>query len=173
MAAAFDLAKIRFLVLDVDGILTDGFLYVGEDGKAMKRFSIIDGAGLVYWQRAGHAIAIVSGHAHEGVVHRFRGLGIEDVHVGVKDKLAAFLDILARRGISPAEVATMGDDLMDLPLLRRSGFAATVSGAHEECLRAAHYVAQRPGGQGAVREVVELILRAQGRFEAIIGPYRT
>jgi 3-deoxy-D-manno-octulosonate 8-phosphate phosphatase (KDO 8-P phosphatase) len=173
MPPAFDLASIRLLVLDVDGILTDGFLYVGDDGRAMKRFSIVDGAGIVYWQRAGHQAAVISGHASEGVVHRFRALGLAEVHVGVKDKLATFLDVLARQGLEPREVATMGDDLMDLPLLKRSGFAATVAEAHEECRRVAHYISQRPAGRGAVREVIELILKAQGRLDAVIEPYRS
>lgn len=173
MAAAFDLAAIRCLVLDVDGILTDGLLYVAEDGAAMKRFSIVDGAGLVYWQRVGHQVALISGHAFEGVVHRFRALGIEEIHVGIKDKLSVFLDLIARHGLQPREVATMGDDLMDLPLMKRSGFAATVGDAHEECRRVAHYISQRPAGHGAVREVVELILKAQGRLDAIIEPYRS
>jgi 3-deoxy-D-manno-octulosonate 8-phosphate phosphatase (KDO 8-P phosphatase) len=172
MPVSFDLAPIKLLVLDVDGILTDGLLYVGEDGKAMKRFSIVDGAGLVYWQRAGLKVALISGHAFEGVVHRFRPLGIEEIHVGVKDKLATYLDVTSRHGIAQREVAAMGDDLMDLAILKRAGFAATVSGAHEECRRAAHYIAQRPAGNGAVREVIELILRAQGRLDAIVEPYR-
>jgi 3-deoxy-D-manno-octulosonate 8-phosphate phosphatase (KDO 8-P phosphatase) len=169
----FDLAKIRFLVLDVDGILTDGFLYIADDGTAMKRFAIVDGAGLVYWRRAGLKVAIISGHASEAVTHRFRGLGIEEVHVGVADKLATFLDVMKRHGLSPSEAAVMGDDLMDLALLRRAGFAATVTSAHEECRRIAHYIAERPAGSGAVREVIELILRAQGRLDAIVESYRS
>jgi 3-deoxy-D-manno-octulosonate 8-phosphate phosphatase (KDO 8-P phosphatase) len=170
---AFDLAKIRFLVLDVDGILTDGSLYLSDDGTAMKRFAIIDGAGLVYWRRAGLKVAIISGHASEAVVHRFRALGIEEVHVGVIEKLATFLDVMSRHGLQPEEVAVMGDDLMDLALLRRAGFAATVTSAHEECRRIAHYIAERPAGHGAVREVIELILRAQGRLDAIVESYRS
>jgi 3-deoxy-D-manno-octulosonate 8-phosphate phosphatase (KDO 8-P phosphatase) len=168
-----DLSAIRFLVLDVDGILTDGMLYVGEDGKAFKRFAIIDGAGLVYWRRVGLEVALISGHAFEGVVLRFRALGIEDVQVGVKDKLAAFLDVMSRHGLAPHEVAVMGDDLMDLGMLKRAGFAATVATAHEECRRIAHYITQRAAGSGAVREVIELILRAQGRLDGIVESYRT
>jgi 3-deoxy-D-manno-octulosonate 8-phosphate phosphatase (KDO 8-P phosphatase) len=171
--AASDLSGIRYLVLDVDGILTDGMLYVGDDGRSMKRFAIIDGAGLVYWQRAGLKVALISGHASEGVVIRFRALGIEEIHVGVKDKLAVFLDVLRRQGLDPREVAVMGDDLMDLALLKRAGFAATVASAHDECRRIAHYIAEKPAGHGAVREVIELILRAQGRLDAIVEPYRS
>jgi 3-deoxy-D-manno-octulosonate 8-phosphate phosphatase (KDO 8-P phosphatase) len=169
----FDLAAIKILVLDVDGILTDGTLYVADDGTAMKGFAIIDGAGLVYWQRAGFKVALISGHASEGVTRRFRALGIEEVHVGVKDKLAVFLDVLSRHGLEPREAAVMGDDLMDLGLLRRAGFAATVTTAHDECRRIAHYIAERPPGHGAVREVIELILRTQGRLDAIIESYRS
>lgn len=169
---AFDLTTIKLLVLDVDGILTDGMLYVADDGKASKRFSIVDGAGLVYWQRAGLRAALISGHASEGVTIRFRALGIEEVHVGVKDKLAVFLDLIGRLGVTAGDVAVMGDDLMDLALLRRAGFAATVATAHEECKRIAHYITEKPAGNGAVREVIELILGAQGRLEAIIDSYR-
>jgi 3-deoxy-D-manno-octulosonate 8-phosphate phosphatase (KDO 8-P phosphatase) len=171
--ASFDLTTIRLLVLDVDGILTDGTLYVGDDGHAMKRFSIIDGAGLVYWQRSGLKAALISGHASVAVVERFRGLGIEEVHVGVKDKLAVFLDLLGRLGLGPRDAAVMGDDLMDLGLLRRAGFAATVKTAHEECRRVAHYITQHDAGHGAVREVIELILKAQGRLDAIVESYRS
>lgn len=170
---SFDLTAIRLLVLDVDGILTDGMLYVGEDGAMMKRFSVVDGAGLVYWQRAGLKVALISGHASKGVVLRFQGLGIEEVHVGVRDKLAVFLDLIGRLGVTPRECAVMGDDLMDLVLLRRAGFAATVQSAHEECRRVAHYITQKDAGRGAVREVIELILGAQGRLDAIVESYRS
>lgn len=169
---SFDLSAIRFLVLDVDGILTDGMLYVSDEGSTAKRFAIVDGAGLVYWQRADLKAAIVSGHASEGVVLRFRELGLTEIHVGVKDKLATFLDLTARYGLEQREVAVMGDDLMDLPLLKRAGFAATVASAHEECKRIAHYITKREAGRGAVREVIELILRAQGRFDAVVESYR-
>jgi 3-deoxy-D-manno-octulosonate 8-phosphate phosphatase (KDO 8-P phosphatase) len=167
-----DLSAIRFLVLDVDGILTDGMLYVSDQGTTSKRFAIVDGAGLVYWQRAGLKAAIVSGHVSEGVVIRFRELGLTEIHVGVKDKLATFLDLLSRYGLTERDVAVMGDDLMDLPLLKRAGFAATVASAHEECKRIAHYITAHGAGRGAVREVIELILKAQGRFDAVVESYR-
>jgi 3-deoxy-D-manno-octulosonate 8-phosphate phosphatase (KDO 8-P phosphatase) len=170
--ASFDLASIKLLVLDVDGILTDGSIYIADDGSATKRFSIVDGAGIIYWQRAGFRAALISGHASGGVITRFQALGVEEIHVGVKDKLETFLDLLNRLSVKPEQTAVMGDDLMDLALMSRAGFAATVGTAHEECRRIAHYIAERPAGSGAVREVIELMLRAKGAFEAIVERYR-
>jgi 3-deoxy-D-manno-octulosonate 8-phosphate phosphatase (KDO 8-P phosphatase) len=107
------------------------------------------------------------------VVTRFRALGIEEVHVGVKAKLPVFLDVIDRNHVRLESVAAMGDDLMDLGILRRVAFAATVATAHVECRRTAHYITERAAGHGAVREVIELILRAQGRLDALIESYRT
>ncbi len=160
-----DLSSIRLFVLDVDGVLTDGTLWVADDGATMKRFSIRDGAGLRLLTDMGFRVAVISGHLSGATTSRFRTLGIEDVETGVADKGAAFEALKVRRGVTDAECAAMGDDLMDLPMLRRVRFAATVSDAHEEVLRVAHYVARSAPGRGAVREVAELLLRGRGLWE--------
>jgi 3-deoxy-D-manno-octulosonate 8-phosphate phosphatase (KDO 8-P phosphatase) len=166
-----DYAALKALVLDVDGVLTDGGLYVGDDGATFKRFSILDGAGLVYWRRAGLPFFIVSGHASEATRARFTALGAEEVHVGVKDKLEVFEDVLSRRGLKASEVAAVGDDYMDLPILRRAGFAATPPHAAELCRDAAHLVTRAEGGRGCVREVVEHLLTRRGALEGVLAPY--
>jgi 3-deoxy-D-manno-octulosonate 8-phosphate phosphatase (KDO 8-P phosphatase) len=167
-----DYAALKLLVLDVDGVLTDGGLYVGDDGRTFKRYSILDGAGLVYWKRAGLLTAIISGHASDTVRARFESLGVDEIHVGVKDKLAAFEEILARRGLTARETAAIGDDFMDLPVLRRAGFSAAPPHAHPEVLAAVGYVTKNGGGRGCVREVVERLLVRAGRFDAVVAPYR-
>jgi 3-deoxy-D-manno-octulosonate 8-phosphate phosphatase (KDO 8-P phosphatase) len=161
-----NVAAIRLLVLDVDGILTDGRIYVGPGGEDLKAFSILDGAGLVLWGRAGHLAAIISGHSSTAAETRFRRLGLQEVHVGVARKRPVLEALLARHGIRREEMAVMGDDLMDLPLFEGAGFVATTPEAHSSVLTRADHVTARRGGRGAVREVIELILHAQGRFEA-------
>ena len=140
----------------------------------MKRFSIIDGAGLVYWQRAGLKVALISGHASEGVVHRFRALGIEEIHVGVKDKLAIFLDVLSRHGLQPRRGRRHGRR-PDGPRAAASARASRRPSRPRTKSAAASRTTSRSGrpGTGAVREVIELILRAQGRLDAIVEPYRS
>ena len=166
-----DWNSLQLLVLDVDDVLTDGSLFVTDDGVASKRFSILDGAGLVYWKRAGFDVAIISGHSAPSTVSRMLTLGITDVQIGVKDKLAAFTEVIGRRGIGPERCAVMGDDLMDLPLLRRAGFAAVPPIAHDSCKRLAHYVTTTAAGSGAVREVVELLLSRKGLWDGIVESY--
>jgi 3-deoxy-D-manno-octulosonate 8-phosphate phosphatase (KDO 8-P phosphatase) len=170
--SAPDYAALKLLVLDVDGVLTDGGIYVGDDGGTFKRYSILDGAGVVYWKRAGLDVAIISGHASETVKARFTSLGVDEIHVGVKDKLEVFTTTLARRGLSPRETAVVGDDFMDLPLLRRAGFSAAPPAAHPEIRAAVHHVTRAEGGRGCVREVVELLLARAGRLDAVLAPYR-
>ncbi len=165
-------AALKLLVLDVDGVLTDGGLFVGDDGRSFKRYSILDGAGLVYWKRAGLDVVIISGHASETVKARFASLGVDEIHVGVKDKLPVFLDVLARRGVKPTEAAVVGDDFMDLPLLRRAGFAAAPPHAHAEVRAAVHLVTNTEGGYGCAREVIEHVLSRAGRLDAVVETYR-
>lgn len=165
------LTEIRMLVLDVDGVLTDAGVYIAADGSDTKRFSIKDGLGIKIAMQAGLGIAVISGHASEATVHRFRGLGVEEVIVGAMDKIAPFNDLLKRRGLEARQVAAMGDDLPDLPLLRAAGFAATVPDAPEEVRNAANLVTERRGGDGAVREVIEYILKAQGRWSDVVAGF--
>ncbi|HMS17344.1 MAG TPA: HAD hydrolase family protein [Planctomycetota bacterium] len=166
-----DLSQIRMLILDVDGILTDGSVWMGTDGTHFKKFSILDGAGIKEWMRCGHELAIISGHESDATRHRFSALGVREVFVGVKDKMACLADLLQRTGMLPNACAAMGDDLMDLPMMLSVHWSATVRSAHPQVLRLADYVTQREGGAGAVREVMEHILTAQGRMGDILKRY--
>ena len=150
--------RIRLLVLDVDGVLTDGRIYLPATGDEIKVFDVRDGAGLVAVRRAGIEIAIVSGRSSASVTRRAQELGIARVQQGVHDKRAAFETLLAAVGVSAAEVACVGDDTVDLPMLERAGLAIAVADAHPELRRAAHWVTSQPGGRGAVREVCDLLL---------------
>jgi 3-deoxy-D-manno-octulosonate 8-phosphate phosphatase (KDO 8-P phosphatase) len=154
-------ARVRLLVLDVDGVLTDGGLYYGPAGEESKRFDAHDGLAMVEARRAGLAIAVISGRRSVAVSRRAAELGIAEVHQGVRDKAAVLDGLMARLGLALAELAVMGDDLPDLPLMRRVGLALAPRNAVAEVRRAAHWVSRRPGGGGAVREAVELLLGAR------------
>jgi len=166
------LDRIRLLVLDVDGVLSDGRITYAADGTEVKTFSAADGQGLKYWLRAGHDAAILSGRDSETVRIRARELGIARVRTGAKDKLPAFEALLGETGCRADEVCYIGDDLVDVPVMARVGLAVAVPEAPAEVRRLAHYVTRRPGGAGAVREVVELLLRFQGRWPEITRRYR-
>lgn len=168
-----ELAGIEVLVLDVDGVLTDGRLYVDVDGRELKAFSILDGAGIKMMQLVGLRTAIISGHASDTVRHRFEKLGVSEVHVGKLPKRPVFDRMLERMGVSPAQVAVMGDDVVDLPLFAGVGFRATVPNAHPDVLHAADFVTRLSGGHGAVREVIDLILRARGRYDEAVRRWAT
>ena len=159
--AARRLARIGLVILDVDGVLTDGRLYLGPDGSEWKAFHVHDGLALARAGRAGLAVAVVSGRRAEAVALRCRELGVAEIHQGVEDKVAVYETIRERHGRTDTEVAAMGDDLGDLPLLRRVGLAIAPADAVLEVRRAAHWVTHRAGGQGAVREALEAILRAR------------
>lgn len=160
--------SMHALVMDVDGVLTDGALWMDEEGRHMKRFSIRDGMGLKLLLHAGIRLAIISGHASPATLRRFQGLGIDHVLTGVEDKGAAFDAFSAESGIEPARIAAIGDDLNDLPMLRRAGFAVTVPDAPEEVLRAADHVTEARGGHGAVRELAEHLLHARGVWDEVV-----
>ena len=154
-------AKVRLLVLDVDGVLTDGTLVYGPGGEEVKRFHVRDGYALVAARRAGLAVAVISGRASAAVTRRLAELEIEEVHQGVRDKAARLAELTARLGRARGEIAAMGDDLPDLPLMSAAGLALAPADAAPEVRRAADWVSRQPGGRGAVREAVELILRAR------------
>ncbi len=156
---------VRLAIFDVDGVMTDGTLYIGAQGEAFKAFNILDGHGVKMLQSAGIATAIISGRSSEAVVRRAGELAIAHVVQGASDKLAAFDALLARLGVEPRECAFAGDDLPDLPVMRNCGLAIAVANAVEPVKAVAHYVTQASGGRGAVREMCELILRAQGQLE--------
>jgi 3-deoxy-D-manno-octulosonate 8-phosphate phosphatase (KDO 8-P phosphatase) len=167
------LAKIRLLLLDVDGVMTDGRIVFDDRGGETKAFDVKDGHGLKLLQRAGIRIGIITGRQSPVVERRAAELGIELVYQGAKDKLVPFRDILQRTGLDPEAVAYVGDDLVDLPVLRRVGFAATVADAHEEVKPHVHYVTCHCGGRGAVREICDLLLKESGRWEAVTARYLT
>ena len=164
-------AAIRLLVLDVDGVLTDGTVYYGEHGESLKAFSILDGLGLRLLREAGLATAIISARDSAPLRRRARDLAIDHVYLGRDDKAAAWDELLAHAKVSPTEAAFVGDDLIDLGLLARAGFAVAVANAHPAVQRRAHYVTQQRGGAGAVREVADLLLSARGTLQEAIARY--
>jgi 3-deoxy-D-manno-octulosonate 8-phosphate phosphatase (KDO 8-P phosphatase) len=175
MAVAPDLNQrakgVRLLVLDVDGVLTDGRLYYGGDDVELKAFHTQDGHGIKMLRATGVEVAIITGRTSRAVELRAEDLGVPYLYQGVADKLAVFDQLLARVRLDPAAAAAMGDDLPDLPVLRRCGFAACVPEAPPVIRGHVHYVTDRPGGAGAVREVCELLMAAQGTLEAKLQEY--
>jgi 3-deoxy-D-manno-octulosonate 8-phosphate phosphatase (KDO 8-P phosphatase) len=164
-------AKVRLMGFDVDGVLTDGTLYFSSQGDEMKAFSSIDGHGIKMLAAAGITPAIITGRRSRAVELRAENLGIDLVLQGVADKRAAMAELLGRSGFAFAEAGYMGDDVVDLPLLRACGFSATVPEGHALVRQHADYVAAAAAGRGAVREVCELILKAQGRLDAAMAEW--
>lgn len=165
------LEKIRLLLLDVDGVLTDGRIIYDDQGGETKAFDVKDGHGMKLLQRAGIRIGIITGRQSPVVDRRARELGIDLVYQGAKDKLVPFREILERTGLAAEQVAYVGDDYPDLPVLRQVGFAVTVADALDELKPLVDYVTSRPGGRGAVREVCDLLLRGTGRWEDVSARY--
>lgn len=164
-------AKLKLLILDVDGVLTDGGIILHSDGTESKRFHVMDGHRIMMWQRAGFEAALLSGRQTEATTLRGKQLGIERVLQGCKEKLPAFEELLALTGCSPDEVACVGDDLMDIPLVKRAGFGVAVANAADELKQAADYVTSRNGGDGAVAEVIEMILKNTGQWNTLMQRY--
>jgi len=158
-----DPAAIRLLVLDVDGVLTDGRVYYGPRGETLKVFHIRDGLGIRAAQRAGIQVAVISGRRSAMVAIRCRELQIKHVIQGEDDKLPALKDLLERLKLTPAECACVGDDIVDVPMLEHVGLAFAVADAHPLACRAAHRVTKLAGGHGAVREVCDRLLAARAR----------
>ncbi len=163
--------SVRLMIFDVDGVLTDGRLYYTDSGAEMKAFSTLDGLGIRMLMSSGIEIAIITGRRSQVVSHRARDLGISHVMQGVAEKRPAFLGLTASLGLAPESCGYMGDDLVDLPVLTRCGFAATTREAPEIVKRHAHFISTQPAGAGAVREVCEMILKAQGKLDAALAPY--
>lgn len=166
-------AAIELLLLDVDGVLTDGSVIYADDGTELKRFHVRDGSGLKLWHGAGKRSAIVSGRRSIAVDRRAAELGIDPVLQGRDDKLAAFVQVLAATGLRPEQVCAIGDDLPDLPVLRQCGLAVAVADACQELRSVANYVTTTPGGRGAVREAIEWLLKASGRWDELVARYAT
>jgi len=163
--------RVRLMLFDVDGVLTDGKLWYGPAGEALKVFHVLDGHGLKLLMQTGTTVAILSGRKSQAVTARAAELGIAEVLQGIDDKRAAFESLAARLGVAAADIGFMGDEVIDLPVLRRCGFACAPAAAHELVRASAHYVASAPAGGGAVREVCEYVLRAQGRLDAALAVY--
>ena len=162
------LKHIRLLLTDVDGVLTDGRILFDHEGKEHKLFHVHDAAGIVYWHRSGGITGFLSGRDAPVVAARAQELRVQEVHLGHIDKLPVFQGILERTGLAPENVAYVGDDILDLPVLNRVGFAASVPNGRQEVLERVHYVTQTAGGHGALREVIEILLKAQGKWQAIM-----
>ena len=165
------LQKIKLLLLDVDGVMTDGVIAVDEQGNRSKFFNVTDGSGIRYLLRAGLDCAIITSHDFKGVEKIAEELGINTVFLNEKKKLKPFERLLQKKKLTEDEVCFMGDDLVDIPVLRRVGFAVTVPDAPAEVKQCAHYVTKKRGGAGAVREVVEKILKAQNLWKRILSRY--
>ncbi len=164
-------AKIKLLLLDVDGVLTNGQIIYDGAGNELKMFDVRDGHGLKLVQRAGIQVGIITGRKSEVVSRRAAELGIEILYQGALNKLEPYEQIVAQTGLPEEQIAYVGDDLVDLPVLRRVGFAATVADADEAVCQRVDYVAGLPGGRGAVREICDLLLKASGAWQEITARY--
>lgn len=164
-------ARVKLLLLDCDGVLTDGRITPSAKGDELKSFHTRDGHGLVMLHRAGLRSGIISGRTSRLVEMRAEDLGITYVRQGALDKISVFESLLKEAAIEPDSIAYVGDDVVDIPLMRRSGLAVAVADATPDTRDAAHYVTRLSGGHGAVREVCELILKAQGRWDELMKRY--
>ena len=154
--------RIRCVVFDIDGVMTDGMLYLGPNGEETKAVSVRDGLGIKQLVDAGIQVAVISGRPSEAMRQRLQHLGVQHIHLNIEHKLSAFEALQAQLGLDDEQCAMMGDDTPDLPLLRRCGLALTVADAHPHAAAAAHWTSRHVGGAGAVREACDLILDAQG-----------
>jgi 3-deoxy-D-manno-octulosonate 8-phosphate phosphatase (KDO 8-P phosphatase) len=164
--------KIKLLILDVDGVMTDGRIIINDLGQESKFFNVRDGHGLKLLMRYPVDVALLTGRQSGVVEHRARDLGINEVHQRVLDKLKVYEEIIQKRGITDDNVAFMGDDIVDVPVLRRVGLAIAVADSTRETLKVAHYITSERGGHGAVREVCELIMKVKGYWADVAERYK-
>lgn len=164
-------AGVRLLLFDVDGVLTDGVVSMHADGSESRGFHIRDGAAIVWAQRAGLPVGLLSARASGATSHRAAQLAVRIVRQGVPSKRAAFEQILTESQVDEGQVAYMGDDLLDLPVLLRVGLSAAPADAAPEVRERVHWVSSAPGGRGAARELIELVLRTQGRWDPVLAEY--
>ena len=163
--------KIRLVIFDVDGVLTDGRIVYDSSGKDLKFFDVTDGLGITLLSRAGIDTVIMTAKASRVIRHRAKSVGIKAVYQDCSDKLETFGEVQARFKVKPEEVCFIGDDLVDLPVLKRAGLAVSVPNAVDEVRAVAHYVTGKSGGRGAVREVCDMILKTQGKWEEVTARY--
>ena len=177
MSKAYDVAiveraaKVKLFIFDVEGVLTDGGLHYGAEGEAFKTFNVQDGLGIKLLQESGVLTGIISARRSPQVAARAKDLAIELVHQGGHDKLTPFRALLAQLNLTEEQVGFIGDDVVDIPILSRAGFAVAVPNGRPEVLARAHHVTEHRGGHGAVREVCEFVLRAQGNYDRVMAQF--
>jgi len=162
---------IRLVIFDVDGVLTDGTLYFGDDGQEYKAFNSRDGHGMAMLQHTGITLAVITGRTSEVVRIRMQSLGVAHVYQGQLDKLAAYEELKSSLDLSDEQIAYMGDDVLDLPVMRRVGLSVAVADSHRLAQHHSHLQTHSPGGKGAARELCELIMEAQGTLEETMARY--
>ena len=162
---------ISYLILDVDGVMTDGKIIIDDLGNETKQVHVRDGHGLKLLMRVGIDVILITGRTSKVVEHRAQELGIQEVHQGSKDKIDVLQKIMARRDIAGEQIAYIGDDVVDIPVFRQVGFAVAVADASEDAKKAADYITVNGGGKGAVREICELILKVQGKWNDVMSRY--
>lgn len=162
---------ISYLILDVDGVMTDGKIIIDDLGNESKQFHVRDGHGLKLLMRVGIDVILLTGRTSKVVEHRARELGIQEVHQGSKDKIDVLKKIVSGRDIAAEQIAYIGDDVVDIPVFRQVGFAVAVADASEDAKKAADYITVNGGGKGAVREICELILKVQGKWNDVMSRY--
>lgn len=172
MSSGADASKVRLLVLDADGTLTDGGILVDGHGVEMKRFSVRDGFAMRCWLRSGRELAVITGRGELALRHRLADLGVRHLVTASGPKGAVIEELAARVGVAPAHTAAMGDDLPDLPMLHRVGYPMAVGDAVSEVKAASAWIARAAGGHGAVREAVEHLLRAAGEWDGVVEAFR-
>lgn len=164
-------AQIALVIFDVDGVLTDGSLFLGDDGQEYKAFNSLDGHGMKMLQDSGVNIGIITGRQSEVVRIRMQSLGINHVYQGQRDKLPAYQELKSALGLRDEQIAYVGDDVVDLPVMTRVGLAIAVQGAHALARQHAHWVTSARGGHGAAREVCEMLMEAQGNLQPALAKY--
>ena len=164
-------ADIRLVIFDVDGVLTDGSLFLGDDGQEYKAFNSRDGHGMKMLRGSGVEIGIITGRSSEVVRLRMESLGIQHLYQGREEKLPAFEALIGQLGLAPEQVAYCGDDVVDLPVMTRVGLAVAVQDAHALVKQHAHWITPQGGGRGAARDLCELIMQAQGTLEGALQKY--
>lgn len=166
------LKNVKLLILDVDGVLTNGQIILDHQGKEIKIFDVQDGFSIVVFHRMGYKVAIISARASDAVLARAKDLKIEKIYQDARPKINAYQQLLSEMNLKDHEVCFVGDDLPDVEILRKVGVAVSVANAVKEVKSAAHYVTRRQGGQGAVREIIELILKTQGRWDEVLKTFK-
>ena len=166
-----DFSKINHLILDVDGVLTDGTLFFDANGSEIKGFNVQDGHGIKLWMRAGNSLAIITGRESSVVSHRCSDLGIEYVYQNAKNKLSALNEYISENNVNPIGICYIGDELVDIPVFRKVGLAVAVSNGVPEVLEHADIITDKSGGKGAVREIIDFLLKEKGQWETVTNRY--